>query len=244
MQAQNNVNPAGKVGGEPVPPGQEFTYAVRAQGRLQTEEEFGNIVLRADPSGAIVRIKDVGRIELGAQSYDMIGRLNGKPAALVAMALLPGTNAIEAADGAKKVMEELKTRFPQDLDYVIALDTTLAVTEGINEIVHTLFEALVLVILVVFLFLQGWRPTLIPLLAVPVSLIGTFMLFPVLGFSINTLSLFGLVLAIGLVVDDPIVVVEAVEHHIEKGLSPKEATLQTMKEVTGPINSPSPSACR
>ena len=235
VQAQNNVNPAGKVGGEPVPPGQEFTYAVRAQGRLQTEEEFGNIVLRADPSGAIVRIKDVGRIELGAQTYDMIGRLNGKPAALVALYQLPGSNAIEAADGAKKVMEELKTRFPEDLDYVVALDTTLAVTEGINEIVHTLFEALVLVIIVVFLFLQGWRPTLIPLLAVPVSLIGTFMLFPVLGFSINTLSLFGLVLAIGLVVDDPIVVVEAVEHHIENGLSPKEATLRTMKEVTGPI---------
>ncbi|HUL11977.1 MAG TPA: efflux RND transporter permease subunit [Methylococcaceae bacterium] len=235
VQAQNNVNPAGKVGGEPVPEGQEFTYAVRAQGRLETEEEFGNIVLRADPSGSIVRIKDVGRIELGAQDYDKLGRLNGKPAALVALYQLPGSNAIEAADGAKKVMAELKTRFPDDLDYVVALDTTLAVTEGINEIVHTLFEAMVLVIFVVFLFLQGWRPTLIPLLAVPVSLIGTFMLFPMLGFSINTLSLFGLVLAIGLVVDDPIVVVEAVEHHIEKGLSPKEATLKTMKEVTGPI---------
>jgi HAE1 family hydrophobic/amphiphilic exporter-1 len=235
VQAQNNVNPAGKVGGEPVPQGQEFAYAVRAQGRLQTEEEFGNIVLRADPSGAIVRIKDVGRIELGAQTYDMTGRLNGKPAALVALYQLPGTNAIEAAEGAKKVMAELKTRFPDDLDYVVALDTTLAVTEGINEIVHTLFEALVLVIIVVFLFLQGWRPTLIPLLAVPVSLIGTFMLFPMLGFSINTLSLFGLVLAIGLVVDDPIVVVEAVEHHIANGLSPKEATLRTMREVTGPI---------
>jgi len=235
VQAQNTVNPAGKVGGEPVPKGQEFTYAVRAQGRLQTEEEFGNIVLRADPSGSLVRIKDVGRIELGAQNYDMMGRLKGKPAALVALYQLPGSNAIEAAEGAKKAMEELKTRFPDDLDYVVALDTTLAVTEGINEIVHTLFEAMVLVIFVVFLFLQGWRPTLIPLLAVPVSLIGTFMLFPALGFSINTLSLFGLVLAIGLVVDDPIVVVEAVEHHIEKGLSPKEATLKTMQEVTGPI---------
>jgi HAE1 family hydrophobic/amphiphilic exporter-1 len=235
IKAQNTVNPAGKIGGEPVPPGQEFTYAVRAQGRLQSEEEFGNIVLRADPSGSMVRIRDVGRIELGAQNYDMIGRLNGKPAALVALYQLPGSNAIEAADGARKMMEELKTRFPEDLDYVIALDTTLAVTEGIKEIVHTLFEAMVLVILVVFLFLQGWRPTLIPLLAVPVSLIGTFMLFPMLGFSLNTLSLFGLVLAIGLVVDDPIVVVEAVEHHIEKGLSPKEATLKTMQEVTGPI---------
>lgn len=235
VQAQNNVNPAGQVGSEPIPPGQEFTYAIRAQGRLQTEEEFGNIVLRADPSGNIVRIKDVGRIELGAQNYNMLGRLNGKPAALVALYQLPGSNAIDAAEGAKELMKELKTSFPEDLDYVVALDTTLAVTEGIKEIEHTLLEALALVIFVVFLFLQGWRPTLIPLLAVPVSLIGTFMLFPVLGFSINTLSLFGLVLAIGLVVDDPIVVVEAVEHHIEKGLSPKEATLKTMQEVTGPI---------
>lgn len=235
VQAQNNVNPAGKIGGEPVPDGQEFTYGVRAQGRLQTEEEFGNIVLRAETNGSMVRIKDVGRIELGAQSYDVKGRLNGKPAALIALYQLPGSNAIEAAEGVKKTMQELKSRFPDDLDYVIALDTTLAVTEGIDEIMQTLFEALVLVILVVFIFLQGWRPTLIPLLAIPVSLIGTFMLFPLLGFSINTLSLFGLVLAIGLVVDDPIVVVEAVEHYIEKGLSPKEATIKTMQEVTGPI---------
>lgn len=235
VKAQNNVNPAGQIGGEPVPMGQEFTYSVRAQGRLQTEEEFGNIVLRAEPDGSIIRIRDVGRIELGAQNYKISGRLNGKPAALVALYQLPGSNAIDAADGAKKLMAELKTRFPEDLDYVIALDTTLAVTEGIKEIAHTLLEALVLVIAVVFLFLQGWRPTLIPLLAVPVSLIGTFIFFPALGFSLNTLSLFGLVLAIGLVVDDPIVVVEAVEHHIEKGLSPKEATLKTMEEVTGPI---------
>ncbi len=235
VKAQNTVNPAGKIGGEPVPPGQEFTYAVRAQGRLQTEEQFGNIVLRADASGSIVRIRDVGRIELGAQSYDMVGRLNGKPAALVALYQLPGSNAIESAEGAKKMMEELKTRFPEDLDYVIALDTTLAVTEGIDEIVHTLFEALVLVIIVVFIFLQGWRATLIPLLAVPVSLVGTFALFPLFGFSINTLSLFGLVLAIGLVVDDAIVVVEAVEHHIEHGMSPKEATLKAMEEVSGPV---------
>jgi len=235
IQSQNTVNPAGRIGGEPVPPGQEFTYAVRSQGRLVTEEDFGNIVLRAGPTGAMVRVRDVGRVELGAQNYDMIGRLNGQPAALVALYQLPDSNALDAANGAKQMMEELKKSFPEDLDYVIAMDTTLAVTEGIREIIHTLFEAMVLVILVVFLFLQGWRPTLIPLLAVPVSLIGTFMLFPVLGFSINTLSLFGLVLAIGLVVDDPIVVVEAVEHYIEKGLSPKEATLRTMKEVTGPI---------
>jgi HAE1 family hydrophobic/amphiphilic exporter-1 len=235
IKAQNTVNPAGQIGAEPVPPGQEFTYAVRAQGRLQTEEEFGAIVLRAQPDGSMVRIRDVARIELGAQTYNLVGRLNGKPAALVALYQLPGSNAIEAADGAKQLMEKLKASFPPDLDYAVALDTTLAVTEGMKEIQHTLLEAIVLVIIVVFLFLQGWRATLIPLLAVPVSLVGTFALFPLFGFSINTLSLFGLVLAIGLVVDDAIVVVEAVEHHIEHGLSPKEATLKAMEEVSGPV---------
>ena len=235
IQSQNRVNPAGQIGSEPVPPGQEFTYSVRAQGRLETEEEFGEIILRANPDGSMVRIKDVGRVELGAQTYNMIGRLNGKPAALIALYQLPGSNSLEAAEGARQMMETLKQRFPPGLDYLVALDTTLAVSEGIEEIIHTLFEALVLVILVVFLFLQGWRATLIPLLAVPVSLIGTFAFFPLLDFSINTLSLFGLVLAIGLVVDDPIVVVESVEHHIERGLNPREATLQTMREVTGPI---------
>ncbi len=235
VNAQNTVNPAGTVGAEPVPKGQEFTYAVRAQGRLQTEEDFGAVVLRANTDGSIVRVADVARIELGAQTYNLEGRLNGKPAAIIALYQMPGTNALEAAGGAKKLMAEIKKSFPPDLDYVIALDTTLSVTEGIKEIQKTLVEALLLVILVVFLFLQGWRATLIPLLAVPVSLVGTFMLFPAFGFSINTLSLFGLVLAIGLVVDDAIVVVEAVEHHIEHGLSPKEATFKAMEEVTGPV---------
>ena len=235
IQSQNRVNPAGQVGSEPVPPGQEFTYAVRAQGRLENEQEFGNIVLRANSDGSMVRIKDVGRVDLGAQTYNMMSRLNGKPAALIALYQMPGSNAIDAAKGARQVMEDLKTRFPPGLDYIVALDTTLAVSEGIDEIIQTLFEALVLVIAVVFIFLQGWRATLIPLLAVPVSLIGTFAFFPLLDFSINTLSLFGLVLAVGLVVDDPIVVVESVEHYIEKGMSPKDATLRTMKEVTGPI---------
>ena len=235
VNAQNTVNPAGQVGAEPVPKGQEYTYAVRAQGRLQSPEEFGAVVLRANPDGSIVRVSDVARIELGAQTYNMEGRLNGKPAALVALYQMPGANALDAAGGAKKMMEKIKEGFPPDLDYVVALDTTLSVSEGIKEIKSTLIEALVLVILVVFIFLQGWRATLIPLLAVPVSLVGTFMLFPAFGFSINTLSLFGLVLAIGLVVDDAIVVVEAVEHHIEKGLSPKDATLKAMEEVTGPV---------
>jgi len=235
ISAQNTVNPAGQVGAQPVPPGQEFTYSVRAQGRLQSEQEFGNIVLRATPDGSIVRVKDVARIELGAQTYNLEGRLNGKPCALIALYQMPGTNALESANGAKKLMEELKQRFPPDLDYTVALDTTLAVTEGMKEIQQTFFEALALVVLVVFVFLQGWRATLIPLLAVPVSLVGTFAVFPLLGFSINTLSLFGLVLAIGLVVDDAIVVVEAVEHHIEKGLSPKNAAFKAMEEVSGPV---------
>ncbi|HET8579858.1 MAG TPA: efflux RND transporter permease subunit, partial [Nitrospiraceae bacterium] len=182
-----------------------------------------------------VRLKDVARAELGAQMYNMIGRMNGKPSAVIAIYQLPGSNAIQTMDAATKLMEEMKSRFPADLDYVTSLDTTLAVREGIKEIVHTLFEALVLVIIVVYIFLQGWRATLIPLLAVPVSLVGTFVIFPLLGFSINTLSLFGLVLAIGLVVDDAIVVVEAVEHHIEHGMSPKEASLKAMEEVSGPV---------
>jgi HAE1 family hydrophobic/amphiphilic exporter-1 len=164
---------------------------VRAQGRLESEEEFGNIVIRANQDGSMVRLKDVARIELGAQMYNIIGRMNGKPAALIAIYQLPGSNAIQTMDAATKLMEEMKGQFPPDLDYVTALDTTQAVREGIKEIVHTLFEALILVIIVVYIFLQGWRATLIPLLAVPVSLIGTFTLFPLLGFSINTLSLFG-----------------------------------------------------
>jgi HAE1 family hydrophobic/amphiphilic exporter-1 len=235
IKRQNVVNPAGQVGGEPVPAGQEYTYSVRAQGRLVTEDQFGDIVVRANPDGSLVKMRDVARVELGAQMYNMIGRLNGKPAAIVAIYQLPGSNAIDTMDKATALMEESKQRFPADLDYAISLDTTLAVREGITEIVHTLFEAIALVILVVFLFLQGWRATLIPLLAVPVSLIGTFALFPVFGFSINTLSLLGLVLAIGIVVDDAIVVVEAVEHHIEHGLSPREATLKAMGEVSGPV---------
>ena len=235
IQQQNTVNPSGQVGGEPVPPGQAFTYAVRSQGRLETAEQFGEIVLRTGSGGSILRVKDVARIELGAQNYNMKARLNGKPSALIALYQLPDSNAVEAANKAKQLMAKLKESFPPDMDYVVALDTTLAVTEGMKEIEHTLVEAIILVIIVVFIFLQGWRATLIPLLAVPVSLIGTFALFPLFGFSINTLSLFGLVLAIGLVVDDAIVVVEIVEHHIEKGLSPKEAALKGMEEVTGPV---------
>src|SRR5213082_1831224 len=235
VQKQNTVNPAGQIGGEPIPSGQKFTYAVRAQGRLQTPEEFGEIVVRANPDGSFVRVKDIARIDLGAQTYNLRGRLNGQPSAILAVYQLPGTNAVKAAEGVRKLMAEAKQRFPADMDFAVSLDQTLSVTEGLNDIVKTLFEALALVVVVVFIFLQGWRATLIPLCAVPVSLLGTFVVFPLFGFSINSLSLFGLVLAIGLVVDDAIVVVEAVERHIEEGMSPRDATLQAMREVSGPV---------
>ncbi len=189
LQKQNTVNPAGQVGSEPSPPGQEFTYAIRAQGRLVTPEEFGGIVLRANPDGSLVRLRDVARLELGAQDYNIQGRFNGTPSAILALYQLPGTNALEAATGAKRVMAKLKDSFPADLDYGVAIDTTLSITEGIKEILLTLFIAMLLVIIVVFIFLQGWRATLIPIIAVPVSLIGTFAFFPVLGFSINPIAL-------------------------------------------------------
>ncbi len=235
LQAQNTVNPAGQIGGEPVPNGQQFTYSVQAQGRLTSPEQFGNIVLRANPDGSNLLLKDVSRIELGSQTYNLTGRYNGKPSAILAVYQLPGSNAVQAADNVRKEIALLAQRFPQDLAYRVSLDTTHAVTAGMREIVFTLLEALGLVILVVYIFLQGWRATLIPLCAVPVSLVGTFVVFPALGFSINTLSLFGLVLAIGLVVDDAIVVVEAVERHIEEGMTPHDAAVQAMEEVSGPV---------
>jgi len=235
VQQQSTVNPAGKFGAEPAPKGTETTYTVRARGRLQTPEEFGQVVVRSNPDGSVVRLSDVARMELGAQNYQQLARFGGKPAAIVAVYQAPGSNALAVADGVKKTMEDLKQRFPSDLECASALDTTRSVTEGIREIVETLVIAIILVLLVVFIFLQNWRATLIPMIAVPVSLIGTFAVFPFLGFSINTLSLFALVLAIGLVVDDAIVVVEAVEHHIEEGMSPREATLKAMEEVSGPV---------
>jgi hydrophobic/amphiphilic exporter-1 (mainly G- bacteria), HAE1 family len=235
IQQQSAVNPAGQIGGEPAPKGQQFTYAVRAPGRLVNPEDFGKIIVRQNPDGSTVRLKDVSRIELGSLVYQQIGRFNGKPAVIICVYQAPGSNALAVAKQVKAQMEDLKTRFPEGLEYVVSMDTTLPITEGMKEIVTTLGEAIVLVIIVVFLFLQNWRATLIPLLAVPVSLVGTFAVFPLLGFSINTLSLFGLILAIGLVVDDAIVVVEAVEHHIEHGLSPKDATTKAMEEVSGPV---------
>ena len=235
IQAQSKVNPAGQIGGEPAPGNQQYTYALLAQGRLTSPEEFGSIVVREAPNGGIVRVKDVARVELGQQDYSTISRLNGKPSAIIAIYQLPGSNALQTAEGVRKLMSRMKERFPEDVDYAISLDQTLPVTEGMRDVVETLVIAILLVILVVYLFLQDWRATLIPMLAVPVSLVGTFALFPLFGFSINTLSMLGLVLAIGLVVDDAIVVVEGVQRHIEEGLAPKDAAMKAMKELSGPV---------
>jgi len=235
LRQQNVVVPAGQVGAPPAVPGTEFAYTVTTRGRLTTPAEFGEVVIRANPDGSLLRLRDVARIELGAQTYAQIGRVNGKPTAAIAIYQTPGSNALQVADEIRRTMERLSADFPSDMEYFVSLDTTLAVREGISEIVTTLFEAVLLVILVVFVFLQNWRATLIPLLTVPVSLVGAFILFPLLDFSVNVLSLLGLVLAIGIVVDDAIVVVEAVMHHIEQGMTPKDATRRAMKEVSGPV---------
>jgi len=235
VKEQNLQAPAGRVGGRPSAKDQEFTYTVSAPGRLVTEDEFANIIIRETETGGQIRIKDVGRVELGSQDYNAFGRLDGKGAGAMAVYLLPGANQLQAAEAIYETMRTAKTFFPTDMDYRIVYDTTPAVEASIESIFHTFLEAVVLVTLVVFIFLQNLRATIIPLLTVPVSLIGTFIFFPMLGFSVNTLSMFGLVLAIGIVVDDAIVVVEAVMHHIEHGISPKDATIQAMKEVSAPV---------
>lgn len=235
IKEQNIQSPAGKIGGAPTPKDQEFTTTLSAPGRLVTPEDFENIIVRQTGTGAVVRVKDVGHVELGSQDYNSFGRLNGKPAGAMAIYLLPGANQLKAAETIYETMDHAKTLFPPDIDYKIVYDTTPAVEASIHEILKTFVEALILVTLVVYIFLQNLRATIIPLLTIPVSLIGTFIFFPVLGFSINTLSMFGLVLAIGIVVDDAIVVVEAVIHHLEHGMTPKEATYQAMKEVSGPV---------
>lgn len=235
LNAQNMISPGGKFGSEPAPLGTDFTYGVSLQDRLVTEKEFGSIVVRSNENGAQVLLSDISRIELGSENYSSSARRNSLPTAVIALYQMPGSNALEVAEAAKKTMKEIAEKFPKDIESQESLDTTLAITAGVEDIIHTLFEAVLLVILVVFLFLQNWRATLIPLITVPISLIGTIAVFPMLGFSINTLSLLGLVLAIGIVVDDAIVVVEAVIHHIEKGKTPREATIQAMKEVSGPV---------
>jgi hydrophobic/amphiphilic exporter-1 (mainly G- bacteria), HAE1 family len=235
IKEQNLQAPAGKVGGAPTPKEQMFTETVSAPGRLITIEEFENIIVRQSANGEVVRVKDIGRAELGSQDYNSFGRLNGNPSGAMAVYLLPGANQIKAADAIYETMAKAKELFPSDMDYKIVYDTTPAVEASMHEILKTFVEALILVTLVVFIFLQNVRATIIPLLTIPVSLVGTFIFFPVLGFSLNTLSMFGLVLAIGIVVDDAIVVVEAVIHHLEHGKTPLEATVQAMKEVSGPV---------
>jgi HAE1 family hydrophobic/amphiphilic exporter-1 len=235
IKEQNLQAPAGRIGAAPSPKDQQFTYTVAAPGRLVTTEEFENIIIRGTETAAQVRIKDVGRAELGSQDYNAFGRLDGKPAGAMAIYLLPGANQLKAAEAIYEAMAHAKGLFPPDMDYKIVYDTTPSVEASIHEILKTFVEALILVTLVVFIFLQNFRATLIPLLTVPVSLVGTFIFFPLLGFSVNTLSMFGLVLAIGIVVDDAIVVVEAVMHHIEHGLDPVAATRQAMKEVSAPV---------
>src|SRR5215470_13209522 len=235
IQEQNLQAPAGRIGAAPSPKDQEFTYTVSAPSRLVTPNEFEDIIIRSTPGAAEVRIRDVGRAELGSQDYNSFGRLNGKPAGTMAVYLLPGADQLKAAEAIYKAMDQAKSLFPPDMDYKIVYDTTPAVKASIHEIVKTFVEALILVTLVVFIFLQNLRATIIPLLTVPVSIVGTFIFFPALGFSVNTLSMFGLVLAIGIVVDDAIVVVEAVMHHIEHGMSPRDATSQAMKEVSAPV---------
>ena len=236
VKKQNTINPGGAVGAEPMPGGQEFTYTIRNQGRCANLEEFGNIIVRQQQQGTeAVRLRDIAQIELGSQSYSMAARINGRPATAMGIYQAANANAIATVDALRKVFAEMEQQFPEGIHGSITLDTSTPVRESIEEIIQTLFEALVLVAVVVFLFLQGWRATLIPLIAVPVSLVTTFCFFPLLGFSLNTVCLLGMVLAIGLVVDDAIVVVEAVESHIERGLTPRQATFAAMKEVSGPV---------
>jgi HAE1 family hydrophobic/amphiphilic exporter-1 len=235
VKDQNLQAPAGKVGAAPAPKDQLFTETVSAPGRLITTEEFENIIVSQSAAGDVVRLRDVGRAELGSQDYNSFGRLNGKPSGAMAVYLLPGANQLKASEAIYATMERAKTLFPPDMTYDIVYDTTPAVQASIHDIMKTFVEALILVTLVVFIFLQNIRATIIPLLTIPVSLVGTFIFFPALGFSVNTLSMFGLVLAIGIVVDDAIVVVEAVIHHLEHGMDPKEATIKAMEEVQQPV---------
>jgi len=235
IQEQSIIVPGGQFGAEPAPPGTEFTYTVRLPERLQNEKEFEEIVVRTTEDGSQVKIKDIARVELGVETYRAFTRLNGKECAIIALYQAPGSNAVELAQQVKSTVEELSNAFPTSIKYDISLDTTLAITAGIKEIIITLFIALALVILVVFIFIQDWRAALIPTIAIPVSLIAAFMIFPVIGFTVNVLSLLGLVLAIGIVVDDAIVVVEAVQTNIENGMSPKDATRKAMSEVTAPV---------
>ncbi|MBV9673524.1 MAG: efflux RND transporter permease subunit, partial [Verrucomicrobia bacterium] len=235
IQQQNVQVSAGRLGAEPAPPGTELTVSINTQGRLITPEQFGQIIVKRGDNGEIVYLADVARPELGAKDYNVSSYLDGKPAQALVIFQLPGSNAVSAARGVRAKMQELAKTFPRGLTYQIVYDPTQFIQESVNAVIHTLFEAVALVLVVVLVFLQTWRATVIPLLAVPVSLIGTFAVMAALGFSLNNLSLFGLVLAIGIVVDDAIVVVEAVERNIEAGLAPKDATRKAMDQVGGAV---------
>src|SRR3954447_12074415 len=235
IEQQNIQVAAGQIGQPPVPSGQVFQYTMSTLGRLTSQEEFEDIVLKSDAEGRLVHLRDVARVEMGAQAYDQTCPLDGRPSVALSIYQRPGSNALKTADLVRAKMNELKERFPEGLDYAIAYDTTPFITESVQEVFKTLRDAIILVAVVVLLFLQNWRSAVIPLVAVPVAIIGTFAAMAALGFSLNNLTLFGLVLAIGIVVDDAIVVVEAVEHHIEHGLSPRDATLKAMEQVSGPV---------
>jgi multidrug efflux pump len=235
IQAQNRQNPSGTIGQPPVASGTDLQYPVNTVGRLTEPQQFGDIVLRAQPDGSLLRVRDVARVELGAQDYKTFSRFNKKPASVVLVYLTPGANAVQTAEHVRAFLDGARQQFPTGIDYRVGFDATRFVKTSIADVVVTLLAAIALVVLVVFVFLQNWRATLIPLLAVPVSIVGTFALFPLLGFSINMTSMFGLVLAIGIVVDDAIVVVEAVQHKIDLGMSPRDATVQAMEEVSGPV---------
>ncbi|MCF5173513.1 efflux RND transporter permease subunit, partial [Pseudomonas canadensis] len=235
IREQNRQVAAGALGAQPAPNATAFQLSVNTQGRLVTEEEFENVIIRSGDNGEITRLKDIARVELGSSQYALRSLLNNQPAVGLPIFQRPGSNAIQISNDVREKMAELKKNFPQGMDFAIAYDPTVFVRGSIEAVVHTLFEALILVVLVVILFLQTWRASIIPLVAVPVSLIGTFAVMHLFGFSLNALSLFGLVLAIGIVVDDAIVVVENVERNIELGLEPLPATQKAMSEVTGPI---------
>ncbi len=235
IRDQNIQASPGAIGQQPAPSSQQFQYTLTAQGRLADVQQFEDIILVANTDGSVVKIKDVARVELGAENYGWFGQLNGKPAALLAVYQLPDANALDVANRVKAEMKRLSQRFPADLAYQVTYDTTLYVATSIREVVITLLQALALVVLVVFIFLQDWRSTLIPAIAIPVSLIGTFAALLAMGFTVNTISLFGLILAIGVVVDDAIVVVENVQRHMADGLAPADATRKAMEEVTAPV---------
>ena len=235
IQAQNRQNPAGSLGQPPAPVGTDFQYPVNASGRLVDPQQFADIVLRAEPDGSLLHVRDIGRVELGAQDYKSFSRMSGKPASIVVVYLTPGENAVETASRVHAFLEDAKKSFPAGINYSVPYDSTKFVRASIQDVVLTLFEAIALVIIVVFIFLQNWRATLIPLLTVPVAVVGTFALFPLLGFSINMTSMFGLVLAIGIVVDDAIVVVEAVQLNIDRGMNSRDATIHALEEVSGPV---------